>query len=155
MEAGGSPGYVGNWGKASRLRALGGAPQPGRSVTAPRRWSTIRGGGQAAAKGRTPAPKAPGAHGTMLSLPVLVPPEGHQRNMVEWPSKRGLIHLPLLKVRSDCPAGYGDTPYGLLNSGALAGFPWVSAVLPKEERDGSHRQFSRWLLVPLGSWQIM
>lgn len=60
-------------------------------------WSTVRGGGQAAAKEQDPSSSPWEPHGTIPSLPVLVPPEGHQRNMVEWLSKRGPHPSPAIK----------------------------------------------------------
>lgn len=46
-------------------------------------WSTVRAGRQAAAKEQDPSSSPWEPHGTTLSLPVLVPTEGHRRNTVE------------------------------------------------------------------------
>ena len=74
------------------LRSLADLSQP------PGGWSTVRGGGQAAAKEQDPSSSPWEPHSTMPPLPVLVPPEGHQRNMMDWLSKQGAHPSPAIQA---------------------------------------------------------
>lgn len=64
-------------------------------------WSTVRAGRQAAAKEQDPSSSPWEPHGTILSLPVLVPPEEHRRNTVEGLSKQGAHLSPPFELSSD------------------------------------------------------
>jgi len=99
-EAGSLPGYVGSWGKARQsAQGFGRGSAAWPICHSPQEGSQQSGEeGRLLPRSRTPA-RAPGSPtAPLLPLPVLVPPEGHQRNMMEWLSKQGAHPSPAIQA---------------------------------------------------------